>query len=336
MLPAVVVVVLVGAAACGGGQATGGKSGKQIVIGWSVSDYANPFYGLMMKGAQTAADGQGVKVIFTDGKGDPATQTQQINGFLAQKVDGIILSAALSDPMLPVMKQVNRAGVPLVVVDRRIDPRNSGVKWSAYVGWDMVKSGKVAAEQTVKALNGKGKVAVVEGTAGAGSTIDRGNGYYTEIAKHSDIQIVYKADGNFTPTDGLKVTEAILQRFPKGELDAVYYMSDLMLDGGIQAIKNSGRLGTFKIISTDGLKAGLARVRAGEVEYDGTEFPQDEGYVGLNVMAKQLKGLPIDWENENYQGRKARVLQFNGAPWIQQDYFPVDSTNMQDPNLQGW
>jgi ABC-type sugar transport system substrate-binding protein len=328
-------LVLVGLlSACGSGDSSGGK--KQLVIGWTVSDFANPFYQLMMKGAKIAAKEQGVKVIFTDGKGDPATQTSQIDGFLAQKVDGIILSAALSDPMLPAIKAVNRADVPLVVVDRRIDPRDSGAKWFAFVGWDMVKSGSVAGEQTVKALNGKGTVAVVEGTAGAGSTIDRGNGYYGVIKKHPGIKVVYKADGNFTPEDGLKVTEAILQRFPEGELDAIYYMSDLMLDGGIQAIKNSGRLGTFKIISTDGLKAGLARLREGIVQYNGTEFPQDEGYVGINVMAKKLKGETIDWENENYQGRKAKVLEFNGAPWIQQDYFPVDSTNMHDPQLQGW
>jgi ABC-type sugar transport system substrate-binding protein len=308
----------------------------QLVIGWSVSDFDNPFYQLMMRGAQIAADERGVKVIFSDGKNDPATQSAQLNDYLAQGVNGVILSAALSDPMLPAIRAVNRAGVPIEIVDRRIDPQNSGAKWFAFVGWNMVKSGVVAAQQTVQALGGRGRVAVIAGTAGAGSTIDRWNGYQSVLTKYPNIKVVYNADGNFTPDGGLSVTEAILQRFPAGQVDALYYMSDIMLDGGIQAIRNSGRVGTFKIISTDGTRSGLARLRAGIVQYDGTEFPQDEGYVGIDVMVKKLRNQPIDWAGENYQGRKAAVLRFNDAPWIEQDYYPVDATNMHDPQLQGW
>ncbi|HEV7897282.1 MAG TPA: substrate-binding domain-containing protein, partial [Planosporangium sp.] len=180
--------VLAAATACGTSGTKAG-SGKQVTIGWSVAYFDHPVYQLMMEGAKEEAAKQGVKIIFADGKNDPAVQTQQLNNFLAQKVDGIILTPAVSDPMIPAVKKVNAAKMPIAIVDRRMETKGSGIKWDFLVSWDMVKSGTVGGEQVVKALNGKGKIAVVEGTAGAGSTVDRGGAFYKVIAQNPGIEV---------------------------------------------------------------------------------------------------------------------------------------------------
>jgi ribose transport system substrate-binding protein len=329
--------VLAAATACG--SSSGGKSGsgkKDITIGWSVAYFDHPVYQLMMQGIKEEAARQGVKVILADGKNDPAVQTQQLNNFLAQKVDGIILTPAVSDPMIPAVKKVNAAKVPFAIVDRRMETKGSGIKWDFLVCWDMVKSGTVGGEEVVKALNGKGRIAVVEGTAGAGSTVDRGGAFYKVIAQNPGIQVVYKADGDFKRSGGQQVTEAILQRFPKGQLDAIYYMADEMLFGGIQAINNSGRRDGLKIISCDGDKNALDLLRKGQIDYDGIFFPKDEGVIGTRLMAQKLKGEKPDFANQEFEGRKAALVDFEGMPWVKPDFFGLDPSNMNDPQFVGW
>lgn len=313
----------------------GGDDGK-ITIGWSVALFNHPFYQKMMKGAQAAAADQGIELLMVDGKGDPAIQSDQLNNFIAQKVDGIILSAAISDPMIPAIKAVNDAKIPFEVLDRRIATQGSGITWDVLVSWDMVKSGAIGGEQIVKALGGKGKIAVVEGSAGAGSTIDRGEGFYGVLKKNPGMEVVYKGDGNFTRTDGQRVTEAILQRFPAGKLDGIYFMADDMAYGGLQAIKSAGRLGEFPIVSVDGQKEAMDLMRAGEIQYEAMAFPQDSGHIGVTVLSKMLKGEKPDLAKQQYEGRKAGFLQFEGLPWVRPDVYPVDKSNMKDEEFLGW
>jgi ribose transport system substrate-binding protein len=329
--------VLLSAAACSSSSAGSSASGnKKIKIGWAVAYFDHPVYQLMMEGAKEEAAKQGVDLILADGKNDPAVQTSQINNFLAQKVDAIMLTPTVADPMIPAVKRINAAKVPLAIIDRRMEAKGSGIKWDFLAGFDMVKSGTIGGNEVVDALKGTGKVAVVEGTAGAGPTIDRGGAFDKVVKANPGIQVVYRADGNFTRAGGQQVTEAILQRFPKGTLGAVYYMNDEMMFGGIQAIKNANRQNDFKIISCDGEKAAMDLLRQGVINYDGIFFPKDTGVIGTRVIAQIAKGEKPDLANQENEGRKSSLDQAEGQPWVKQDFYGVDKTNMTDPQFVGW
>jgi ABC-type sugar transport system substrate-binding protein len=320
-----------------GGNTRATACAKTYTVGWSVAYFDHPVYQLMMKGARQAAAKNCVKVIFTDGKNDAAVQTSDIDNFLAQKVDGIVLTPAVSDPMIPAVKKINEAKVPFVVVDRRMFSHDTGIKWDALVGWDMVKSGTIGGQQALKALNGtQGRLIVVEGTAGAGSTIDRGNAFYKVIKTNKKIKVLYKVDGDFKRDKGLQVTENILQRFPKGSFDAIYYMNDEMALGGLTAIKNARRLHEFKIISVDGEKEALDKLRAGEIDYDAIFFPQDEGAIGVNIVASLLQGKKPNWCGQVWEGRKADCVKFEGMQWVRPTVYGVDKTNAKQPQYKGW
>lgn len=322
-------------------NATSAPAAEKLTIGWSVAYFDHPVYQLMMKGAKAAADELGVEVIFTDGKNDPAIQSSDLDNFLAQGVDGIILTPTVADPLIPAVKKVNDAKMPFIVVDRRMYSQGTGITWDALVGWDMVKSGTVGGEQVVDALTKDdgtvgGKVVVMEGTAGAGSTIDRGTAFYEVLSKYPDIEVIYKVDGDFKRDKGLTLTENILQRFPAGSFDVIYYMNDEMALGGLGAIKNAGRLGEFKIVSVDGEKEALDALRAGEIDYDGIFFPQDQGYIGVNIITSLLRGETPDWCNQSYEGRTADCVEFEGKKWVRPSFFGVDKTNMNEPQNEGW
>jgi ABC-type sugar transport system substrate-binding protein len=305
------------------------------VIGWSVAYFDHPVYQLMMKGAQKLADERGCQVLFADGKNDPAVQASHIDNFIAQGVDGIILTPTVSDPLIPAVKKVNREGIPLVMADRRMFKHGENLKWEALVSWDMVKSGTIGGEQVAQALGGKGNLVVIEGTPGAGSTIDRGNAFYEVITKHPDIKVIAKIPADFNRAKGQEVTENILQRFPKGQIDAIYYMADEMMFGGLQAIKAAGRLGEFKIISVDGQKEALDLVRAGEIDYDAMFHPDDQA-VAVAIMCDIVNGKQPDLANQVWQGRKMELTQFEGMPWVRPTVYPIDKSNANLPENQGW
>ncbi len=308
---------------------------KQLVVGWTVAYFDHPVYQLMMKAMKEVAEQEGIKLIVVDGKNDPAVQSAQVENFLVQKVDGIIITAAVADPMLPVIKKVNKAGLPLIVVDRRIFRRGQDVKWNVLVTWDMVGSGRLGGEQVVKALNGKGNLVVVEGTPGAGSTIDRGDAFYNVIKKYPDIKVVYKISADFKRDKGLQVTEDILQRFPKGSIDAIYYMNDEMALGGLQAIKAANRLGDFKVISVDGEKEAIEALKRGEIDYEVIFHPDDHA-VAMNIMAAVLRRQKIDLAKLSYKGRQMDLVDSEGIPWVRPQCFWVDQTNVNQPENSGW
>lgn len=314
----------------------------QVTIGWAMAYFDHPVYQLLMKGANEVAEGLGnCELIFADGKNDPTTQASQIDNFIAQEVDAIILTAAVSDPMLPSVKKINDAGIPLIVVDRRLMQQGQDVSWNCYVTWDMVLSGTQGAEQTIEALGGEGaaegKVVVVEGTAGAGSTIDRGGAYYSKLEEEPGIEVIYKVDGDFDRTKGMEVTETILQRYPNaGDFDVIYYMNDEMALGGLQAIEAAGRLGEFTIISVDGEKEALDAVREGKINYE-VMFMPDEQAVAVDVAYKLAKGEEVDYTDIEYKGTPIEVTETDdGFTWVRPTCYKVDSTNCNEPEFAGW
>lgn len=314
------------------------KGKDKVVIGWAMAYFDHPVYQKLMQGAKEVADGLGnVELTFADGKNDPITQVSQIDTFIAQKVDAIILTAAVSDPMLPAIKKVNDAGIPLIIVDRRILKQGQDVSWECYVTWDMILSGRQGAEQTIEATGGKGKVVVVEGTAGAGSTLDRGGAYYAKLEEAPGIEVIYKVDGDFDRTKGMEVTETILQRYPnKGDFDVIYYMNDEMALGGLQAIEAAGRLGEFKIISVDGEKEAMDAVRAGKIDYE-VMFIPDEQAVAVDIAYQLAQGKEADYSNVQYKGTPIEVTKTDdGFTWVRPTCYKVDATNCNDPQFAGW
>ena len=304
-------------------------------IGWAVAYFDHPVYQLMMQAAQKLADASDCKVIFADGKDDPSVQASQVDNFIAQGVDGIILTPTVSDPLMPAVKKINDAGIPLVMADRRMQTHGQPIKWNALVSWDMVKSGTIGGEQTVEAIGGKGNIVVVEGTPGAGSTIDRGNAFYEVIAKHPEIKVIAKIPANFNRAKGQEVTENILQRFKPGEVDAIYFMNDEMTFGGLQAIKAAGRLHEFKIISVDGEKEAMALVRAGEIDYEAIFHPDDQA-VAMTIACDIVHGRTPDLANQTFEGRKMDLLEYEGMPWVRPTVYAVDKKNSDLPENQGW
>ena len=305
---------------------------KRYTIGVTIGLFEHPVLQAMMKAFKEVAAQENVDLIMVDGRNDAGLQVSQVKSFIARKVDGIIMNAAFPDPMLPIIKEVNKSGIPIMLVDRKIYKKGQDVTWKGLVFWDIDASGSMLGGQTVAALKGHGNVVVVEGDPATSVYASRCDPFYRILKEFPGINVIYKAPGMWRRDKGLEITQDFLAKFPKGQIDAVVYHADEMLLGGLEAIKAAGRLGEFKIIGSDGDPAAMAALRAGEV-YAECVFHPAEQAVGVALMARFLKGQSLD-DPVYYHGKLIERVSHEGLPWWRPAPVWVDASNMKDPELQ--
>lgn len=282
--------------ACGGGSGTGGSSSesgqsggsKQVTVGLALSTLNNPYFVTLRDGAQKAADAANVKLIVADAGNDLSKQTSQIEDFITQKVDVIIVNPVDSDGIVPAVKKANDANIPVIAVDRGVN----GAKVVTTIASDNVEAGRMAAEALFKALGGSGKVAELEGVPGASATRDRGTGFDQAVQANSGIQVVAKQTANFDRSQGLSVMENILQANP--DLNGVFAENDEMALGALQAIKNAGK--PVKVVGIDGTDDALKAIKAGDMVATVAQQPEWMSKTAVEDAVKLAQGGSIDQE----------------------------------------
>jgi ribose transport system substrate-binding protein len=226
-----------------------------------------------------------MKVTVSDGRGDATTQADQVADMVAKGIKVLIISPQDATALAGAVDKAKAAGVSVIAADRQV-----ATDVSTYIGSDNVEAGLADGKAVVDALGGKGKVVELSGSLGASPTIDRAKGFRDGIAG-SDIEIVASQTADYDRATGVKVTEDLLQRFPKGEVQALYAHNDQMAFGAAQAIKEQGRT-EIKIFSIDGEVNALQNVKDGS-------FAATVGYPlvvkeSTLAAAKLCAGEPID------------------------------------------
>ena len=131
----------------------------------------NPFFIDMQKGAEEAARKLGVNLIVqaAEREVDVEKQMQIIENLIQTKVAALCVTPSGSREIVPAIEKANQAGIPVVIVDTRVDAKamsESSGKVASFIGSDNYEGGKLAGEFIAKKLGGKGKVAVLEGIPG--------------------------------------------------------------------------------------------------------------------------------------------------------------------------
>jgi ribose transport system substrate-binding protein len=231
-------------------------------VGVAIASLTFP-YGAALKARTEAAAAQyfpGIELIVGDGQNDPSAQTTLIDNYIAQGVDVIIVNAVEKDALAPAVKRAMDAGIEVIEVDRTVStPVTTTIKANDY------DIGFIAGQRMVEILGGEGTVVELQGSAAASPTIDRHNGFMDAI-KDSNIEVIGSNNADYDQAKGLQVMEDFLQRFPSGEIDAVFTHADIMTFGAIQAIEAQGRQDEIKIVSIDGENAAIEMIAQGKMD----------------------------------------------------------------------
>ena len=238
--------------------------------------------------AAAAAKHPELKVVFKDAQNDTLKQRSQVEEFVSSKVDVLIISPKEAQPLTEPVAAAMAAGVPVVVLDRRL----LGTNYTCFIGADNKKIGKAAGEWIVKALGGKGNVVELMGLQTSTPGQDRHSGFQEGIAG-SDIKVIFSADMKWLEPNARDEMDSALARFDK--IDLVYGHNDPGAHGAYLAAQAAGREKQMKFVGIDALpQEGVAYVKQGIL--DATFQYPTGGAEAIDTALKILHGEPVPQE----------------------------------------
>lgn len=264
---------------------------QQITLGLSVSTLNNPFFVTLRDGAVDAARSAGVTLIVLDAQDSPAKQLNDVQDLTQRRVSAILLNPTDAAALVPAVLQANRAGVPVITVDRAV----AGGQVVAHIASDNVAGGRQAAEFIAQKLNGQGNIVMLEGIPGTSAARDRGTGFREGLTKYPGLRLIASQPANFDRAQGLNVMQNILQAQPR--IDAVFAQNDEMALGAIQAIRTANRTGVM-VVGFDAIPDAVAAVMDGRMAATIAQQPAKMGQLGVETAVGYLRGgtvsIPVD------------------------------------------
>ena len=296
---AMLALALLGlAAACNrGGDATG--TGGAPRVAFVMKTLNHPFFLDMQRGAQDAAAGAGLQLVVqaAEREIDVEKQVQIIENLLQTGIKALIVTPSGSREIATVIAKANRANVPVIVVDTRVDAKaaaDNSLQLASFIGSDNYEGGKLAGEYLAKATGGKARVGVLEGIPGHETGDSRLRGFRDAVGAHPGMTIVASQPANWERDQGFTVFQNMLQAHP--ELDAVFACSDLMALGAVEAIATAGRSGRIRVVGFDALEDARKAIEAERMEASVAQSPRDMGRLAVETAARVLRGesVPAD------------------------------------------
>ena len=257
-------------------------------IGLAMNTQTNPFFVTVTEGVQAAAAEHGIELIITDAQDDPTIQQKDIENLIVKKPDAIIIDTCDSDAIVSSIEACNEAGIPVFTMDREAN----GGEVIAHIGFDAIKSGKLAGQFLVDSLNGKGKIVEIQGTLGTNVAQNRSEGFNIIMKENPGMEIVACQTANFDRATGMSVMENILQANP--QIDGLYCANDEMLLGALEAIEAAGRLDEIVMCGCDALDETIQAIKDGRVEATIAEPPFFLGKAILNCAFDYLNGEEVE------------------------------------------
>jgi len=198
-----------------------------------------------------------------------------------------------------VLKEASQAKIPVILLDRDIDPSGKDLYLTAVTS-DSVHEGEVAGDWLAKTVGNKQcNVVELQGTVGASVATNRKKGFDTAIAKHPNIKTVRSQTGDFTRAKGKEVMESFIKAEGGGKnICAVYAHNDDMMVGAIQAMKEAGLKPGKDIltVSIDAVPDIFKAMSAGEANATVELTPNMAGpALDALIAYKDKKTTPPKW-----------------------------------------
>lgn len=244
----------------GSAVSTNVKANESYKIAIVVKNTTNPFLLKSIAGAQKAADDMGFELIsLAPARQDSLEdQVKIIEDAIQQGVQGIVMHPIDSNGIMPVIRKCDAAGIPVATIGTPAANQTflrSGV--------DYTETGVVITHLVAEKIGGEGKVIILEGPPGAQNAQERLAGMRLALQDYPNIEVVASQTTNFRRTEGMQVTENLLQRYP--DVAAILACNDESALGAIQALKAANLDGQVIIGSFDGNQDGSAAIKNGEM-----------------------------------------------------------------------
>lgn len=228
---------------------TTGEAKDKYVIGMSQCNLGEPWRVAMNDQIAAAAEAYPMfEIIYADAAQDNSKQIADIENFIQMEVDLLIASPNEATPLTNVVKKAYDAGIPVILLDRKID----GDSFTQFIGADNVLMGREAGKYAAEVLlPDGGNVMEIKGLEGTSGGIERDQGFREGIASNPNVVIVAENNADWLREKAITVAEEMLQANEK--VDLVIALNDPMAEGAYIAAKNMGRESEMTYIGFDAL-----------------------------------------------------------------------------------
>lgn len=261
-------------AGCGSGGKDEGKgnsagtSGDGILanktVGFSQTDSKSSWRTTETDSIKEAVEKAGGEFIVKDAGGDIATQETDIRDLIAAGVDYLVVAPLEDNGLQGALKEAMDNDIPVILVDRAI-AGDAGTHFTTAIMSDFVWEGEQCAKALMEALPDGGNIVIINGGYASSTSTDRQDGFVKSLDT-SKYKIVGEQNGEWLMDKAQAVMENIIQAQGGENIDAVFAVTDDMIQGAKNAIE-AASLEVGKDILTigiDGTRAAFEDVKAGK------------------------------------------------------------------------
>ncbi|MCG7519863.1 ABC transporter substrate-binding protein [Ruegeria sp. Ofav3-42] len=283
---------------------------EQVYIPLVSKGFQHQFWQAVKSGAEQAADEYGVTITF-EGPDNETMVDRQIDmlaAALANNPKAIGFAALDSQAAIPLLKQANDKGIPIIAFDSGVD---SDIPVSTATTNNLAAAG-LAADKMAEKIGGKGKVAVVAHDQTSRTGIDRRDGFVNRMAeKYPDIEVVTVQYGQGDHLKSTEVTKAILTANP--DLNGIFGTNEGSAIGVVNGVQELGTQGLV-IIGYDSGKAQKDAIKSGLMAGAITQNPVGIGYETVKAAVAAMKGEDV-------------------PALIDTGFYYYDASNIDDPKI---
>ena len=221
---------------------------------------------------------------------DREQQTQVVEGFISQNVNGIVLAPFDGHALVRPVEEAAAAGIPTLVVDSALDTD----KIVSFVATDNKSGGALAADQMGKLLNGKGKVLLLRYQEGVASTRAREDGFVEKLkSNYPGIELI--SSNQFagpTRETAKQASENLLTRYG-AQIQGVFTPNESSTAGMLLALEDIDRAGKVVFIGFDVSDTFIDALRGKKLQGIVVQNPFRMGELGVKTLVEHLQGKPV-------------------------------------------
>jgi inositol transport system substrate-binding protein len=257
--------------------------GKKLVIGATMLSMQNEFIVNFSDAMDAKAKEMGVELITVDAERSALKQVEQVESFIGQGVDAIIMNPCEVEASSPAIKLAMDAKIPIINVNSE-----TSAKPTAFVGSDDTESARIAMKYIVEKLGGKGNVLMMHGFMGQAAQIKRDNGAKEILKANPGLKLLAEQSGEWDRAKGMSLTENWIQSYGD-KINAIFAQNDEMGMGAVKALEAAGLKGKVLVVSVDAIPDALQAVKKGTLDATVFQNAKEQGSKAIETAVKAAK-----------------------------------------------
>lgn len=264
----------------------GEKAGddKKIVIGATMLSMQNEFVVNVADAMEAKAKELGAELIVVDAERSALKQVEQVESFIAQGVDAIILNPCEVEASSPAVKLALAAKIPIINVNSE-----TSIAPTAFVGSDDEESARIAMKFISEKLGGKGNILMMHGFMGQAAQIKRDKGAKEILKANSGLTLLAEQTGEWDRAKAMSLTENWIQSYGS-KINAIFAQNDEMGMGAVKALEAAGLKNKVIVVSIDAIPDGLQAVKKGILDATVFQDAKQQGGQAVEAAVKAAKG----------------------------------------------